>query len=75
MTVLIEGLSISYGRRRAVDDVTFQVGRGEVVAVVGESGSGKSTLAHALVGLLPDEARRTSGTITFAGRQVQTLSD
>ncbi|MFF0341720.1 dipeptide ABC transporter ATP-binding protein [Kribbella sp. NPDC004875] len=75
MTLSVEGLSIRYGRQRAVEAVTLRVGRGEVVAVVGESGSGKSTLAHALAGLLPDEARLDAGTITFAGRQVQALSD
>jgi peptide/nickel transport system ATP-binding protein len=74
-TLSVEGLSIRYGRQRAVDDVSLQVDRGEIVAVVGESGSGKSTLAHALLGLLPDDARLSSGTITFAGRQVQTLTD
>jgi len=42
--------------RRVVDDVSFEVAAGEVVALVGESGSGKSTLARILCGLLRPDA-------------------
>ncbi|MGP4046051.1 dipeptide ABC transporter ATP-binding protein [Streptomyces sp. 2A115] len=44
-------ITIDYGSSRAVDGVSFDVRRGEVVALVGESGSGKSTLAWTLAGL------------------------
>jgi peptide/nickel transport system ATP-binding protein len=54
---------------RAVDGVTFEVGRGEVVALVGESGSGKTTTGRALVGLVPV----THGSIHFEGRDVTRL--
>jgi peptide/nickel transport system ATP-binding protein len=45
------------------------VDRGEVLAVVGQSGAGKSLLAHALLGVLPKNARVT-GTIRFMGREL-----
>jgi len=53
----------------AVDDVSFELGRGEVLALVGESGCGKSTLALTLMGLEVS----TSGTIVFEGKDVTHL--
>ncbi len=57
--VVAENLVLEYPSRgnqptfRAVDDVSFTVGRGEVLGVVGESGSGKTTIGRAIMGLLP----------------------
>ena len=59
---------------RAVDDVTFDVKPGEVLAVVGESGSGKSVSSRAAIGLLPDTARVT-GRVLLGDRDVAGLSD
>lgn len=53
----------------AVDDVSFDLGRGEVLALVGESGCGKSTLALTLMGL----ETPTAGRILFEGRDVTAL--
>ena len=50
----------------AVDDVSFQLGCGEVLALVGESGCGKSTLALTLVGL----EKPTAGKLVFEGQDV-----
>jgi peptide/nickel transport system ATP-binding protein len=53
----------------AVDDVNFEIGRGEIVALVGESGSGKSTIAR----LLARVYKPTRGEIYFEGRPVSSL--
>jgi peptide/nickel transport system ATP-binding protein len=53
------------GVLRAVDDVSFTVGRGRTTAIVGESGSGKTTLARMVLGLV----RATSGTIRLDGQE------
>lgn len=51
----VRGLSVSYGRRRALEGVDFDAAPGSVVAVAGENGSGKSTLLKAIARLLPAE--------------------
>jgi ABC-type dipeptide/oligopeptide/nickel transport system ATPase component len=53
----------------AVDDVSFTVGRNEVVGIVGESGSGKTVTSMAILGLLPKSAR-IAGEVYFRGEQV-----
>ena len=57
-------------RRRAVDGVSFSVGRGEMVCLVGESGSGKSVIAQAVMGLLPKSLPVTGGSILLEGEDV-----
>ena len=56
---------------RAVDHVSLEVRRGEVLGLVGESGSGKSTIGRATVGL----QQPTSGLIRVEGREISGLSD
>ncbi len=66
----------SHGTVRAVEDVTYAVHPGEMVAIVGESGSGKSVSALAVMRLLPQgTARIPSGSIRFDGRELLTLSE
>ena len=51
----------------AVDGVTFEVAEREIVGIVGESGSGKSMTALAIMGLVPEPGKVTSGEIRFRG--------
>jgi ABC-2 type transport system ATP-binding protein len=59
----VEHLSKSYGTRRAVDDLSFSVGKGEVVGFLGPNGAGKSTTLRMLTGFLPP----TAGSIRIDG--------
>jgi ABC-2 type transport system ATP-binding protein len=49
------GLTIRYGQKRAVDDVTFTIPKGRVVGLLGHNGAGKTTLMKAMVGLTQGE--------------------
>jgi energy-coupling factor transport system ATP-binding protein len=62
-----EGVSVTFGGTRAVDDVTLAVDEGEWVAMIGANGSGKSTLTGLTVGL----GAPSGGVVRFRGRPVR----
>ena len=65
----------SRGTVRAVDGVSFTLGRGRTLGVVGESGSGKTVLTRSIMGLLPMGATvERSGAVRLAGHDLTTLS-
>jgi len=66
----VEGLTMHFGAVRAVDDVTFSIRPGQVLALVGESGSGKSTVGKCITRLVEPSA----GTVKVAGTDVTHLS-
>ena len=66
----IDGLDHSYGRHRALHDVSIRVHNGEVVAILGANGAGKTTLLNAIAGLL----RPSGGSIRFRGNELIGLS-
>jgi peptide/nickel transport system ATP-binding protein len=78
-TVLeVDGLRTHFftkaGVVKAVDDVTFRVGRGEVLGLVGESGSGKSMTGYSVMGLIDPPGRIVEGRIRLNGVDVRALS-
>ncbi|CAI3789023.1 putative ABC transporter ATP-binding protein YejF [Pseudomonas sp. MM227] len=63
-------------RQRVVEHISFDIRRGETLALVGESGSGKSVTAHSILRLLPYPlAQHPSGTIVYNGRDLLTLPE
>src|SRR6185436_59700 len=67
----VHGISAFYGKHRALDGVSLDVGRGEIVVILGANGAGKTTLLKVIAGLVPaaDRAR-----ITMNGRQLAGIS-
>jgi len=61
--VVVDGVSASYGRRVALDDVSLTVRKGSLLAVIGPNGAGKSTLLKLIAGLI----RPTSGSLSVLG--------
>lgn len=60
----------------AVEDVSFEVGPGEIVCVVGESGSGKSVTAHTVMGLIPrKDLTPVAGEVLLQGEELLTKSE
>ena len=78
-TVDVQHMDVTYkvrGQdRRALRNVSFQVGQRESYGLVGESGSGKSTAALALVRYLPSNGRVSSGSITINGQDLLAMSE
>ncbi|HTQ00086.1 MAG TPA: ABC transporter ATP-binding protein [Casimicrobiaceae bacterium] len=74
----VEGLRTHFftkaGVVKAVDDVSFSVGRGEVLGLVGESGSGKSMTGYSLMGLIDPPGRIVEGRIVLDGVDLRALT-
>ncbi|MCW5746187.1 MAG: ABC transporter ATP-binding protein [Alphaproteobacteria bacterium] len=70
----VHDLSVRFTAREgdvtAVNGVSFDLARGEVLGILGESGSGKSVTLRALIGLLPPRRTVIGGTIAFDGRDM-----
>ncbi len=75
----VRGLRIEYGRGPeavvAAESLDLVLKPGEIVALVGESGSGKSTLSKSIIGLLPESANISAGSIVFDGNELTGLPE
>ena len=66
MAITVERLRRTFGSFTAVDDLTFQVGAGEIVGLIGPNGAGKTTTLRSLAGIL----RPTSGHVRIDGHDI-----
>lgn len=69
-SLLVEGLSASYGSVPAIEDVSLRIDPGSIVTLLGVNGAGKSTVIKAICGLL----RARTGTVRLFGQDVTGLS-
>ncbi|MEN6461365.1 MAG: ABC transporter ATP-binding protein [Syntrophomonas sp.] len=78
MLLEVRNLSTEFAMKRgivkAVDDVSFTIDKGEILAIVGESGSGKSITSLSIMGLLQKPGRITGGEIMFKSQDLSKLS-
>ena len=70
----VNDLVVRAGSRELVKGVSFELQRGECLALVGESGSGKTMAARAVLGLLPAGVQATGGSIQLQGEELRTAS-
>lgn len=66
----IDGISARYGGVRALENVTFKVDEGEILALIGGNGAGKTTLLNLISGIL----KPFRGSIVFKGKDILSLS-
>ena len=67
MSVRVEGLTKIYGEQKAIDKLSFQVEKGQILGFLGPNGAGKSTTMKILTGYLPP----TEGSVEIGGFDVQ----
>ncbi len=67
----IKNISVSFGKTTVLNNISFELFKGEVLGIVGESGSGKSTIAKCILDLIPLKY----GKITFKGENILNVKD
>ena len=66
----VKGLSVAYGRHRALEEASLSVGPGEIVVILGANGAGKSTLLKAVSGICEG---RVEGSVALDGQEISGL--
>jgi len=69
MLLQLSGLAAGYGAKTVIQDVSFALEPGQILALLGHNGSGKTTMLRTVIGLLPPRA----GEVTFDGRRIERL--
>ncbi len=69
--ITVNDVTLGYGKRTVLENVSFTVEKGDIFAIIGPSGCGKSTLLNAIIGLIPVN----SGRIVVAGEEITQSED
>jgi phospholipid/cholesterol/gamma-HCH transport system ATP-binding protein len=69
--IIVENATVSFDDNTILENVSFQVQKGEILVIVGESGCGKTTLLKVMIGL----QKTTSGKVLFGGTDIMTAGD
>ena len=70
MSLFVQNISFSYGSNQVLQDISFEINKGEFWAVIGPNGVGKSTLFRCILGLL----QPANGSVSIDGRDINTMS-
>ena len=62
----VENVEVYYGVINAIKGVSFEVNKGEIIALIGSNGAGKTTILHTITGLISPK----SGSIMFEGHEL-----
>jgi len=71
MLLSIKNISLKFGKRRILDDISLDVGEGKIIAITGKSGSGKTSILGIISGLLDPD----SGTVLYNNRNILKWGD
>ena len=69
--IKLENITVAFGNKTVLSDISLQISKGEIMVIIGPSGSGKSTLLRLIIGLL----KPTSGKVWVFGRDVTTMGE
>ena len=69
----VKDLEVYYGMIQAIKGVSFEVNKGEVIALIGANGTGKTTILHTVTGLLSPSSSRIASTISGVASVPNTL--
>ena len=66
----VQDLEVNYGLIKAIKGVSFEVNKGEIVALIGANGAGKTTIMHSINCIIP----KSGGTVTFNGENITNIA-
>ena len=69
--IKLENITVAFGNKTVLSDISLQISKGEIMVIIGPSGSGKSTLLRLIIGLL----KPTSGKVWVFDRDVTTMGE